>query len=158
MTESYQLDQIDRQILAVLSKDGRLSNAELSERVGLSASPCWNRVRRLEKNGIICGYRAELDPAKLGVPEIAIVEVSLGKHDEKVLDDFGAAIAQIPEILEVYLMTGDYDYLLKVSVPDTRAFEQFLRKKLYALPGIRQSRTSFTLRCLKKNNSYIPGV
>lgn len=137
-------------------ENGRLSNTELAERVGLTPSPCWNRVRRLEQNGIIRGYGAVIDASALGVPELIIVEVTLDRHDDSVLQKFGEAVASVPEILEVYLVTGDYDYLLKVAASDTRDFEEFLRNRLYSIPGIRHSKTAFTLRCLKQVYSYIP--
>ena len=150
------IDDIDRRILKALVENGRLSNTELAERVGLTPSPCWNRVRRLEQNGIIRGYGAVIDASALGVPELIIVEVTLDRHDDSVLQKFGEAGASVPEILEVYLVTGDYDYLLKVAASDTRDFEEFLRNRLYSIPGIRHSKTAFTLRCLKQVYSYIP--
>lgn len=155
-TEVTGLDEIDRRILRTISREGRISNADLGAKVGLSSSPCWTRVRRLEKAGVIRGYNAEIDLAKLGVPEVAIVEVTLDRHDDAIVEDFGRAVAQIPEILEVYLMTGEYDYLIKVAVSDTRDFEGFLRNRLYKIPGIRHSRTAFTLNCLKRSHSYVP--
>ena len=135
------IDDIDRRILKALVENGRLSNTELAERVGLTPSPCWNRVRRLEQNGIIRGYGAVIDASALGVPELIIVEVTLDRHDDSVLQKFGEAVASVPEILEVYLVTGDYDYLLKVAASDTRDFEEFLRNRLYSIPGIRHSKT-----------------
>lgn len=150
------IDETDRRILRVLSKEGRLSNTELADRVGLTPSPCWNRVRRLEQEGVISGYGAYINAAALGVPEVVIVEVTLDRHDESVLQKFGQAVAEVPEILEVYLVTGDYDYLLKVAAGNTRDFEAFLRSRLYSIPGIRHSRTAFTLRCLKQVHAYVP--
>ena len=155
-TAAAELDDIDRKILRTISREGRISNADLGAKVGLSSSPCWTRVRRLEMAGVIRGYIAEIDLAKLGVPEVAIVEVTLDRHDDAIVEDFGRAVAQIPEILEVYLMTGEYDYLIKVAVSDTRDFEGFLRNRLYKIPGIRHSRTAFTLNCLKRSHSYVP--
>ena len=153
---SRSLDRIDLAILRTLQTDGRISNAELAERVGLSASPCWQRVRRLEQEGYITGYGARFDQAKLGASEIVIIEVTLDRHDDDILESFGNAMARIPEVLEVYLTTGEYDYLVKVAVNGTAGYEEFLRKKLYKVPGIRHSRSSFTLRCLKQVPAYIP--
>lgn len=149
------LDSIDRRILRVLSIDGRISNADLAERVGLSASPCWQRTKRLEQEGYISGYRAVLDPAKLGIPETVIIEVTLDRHDDAILESFGRAMTEMPEVLEVYLVTGEYDYMIKVAVNGTRGYEEFLRQRLYRVPGIRHSRSSFALRCLKQTGSPV---
>ncbi|MDO5648129.1 Lrp/AsnC family transcriptional regulator [Paracoccus sp. (in: a-proteobacteria)] len=143
------LDRIDRRILAALQQDGRLTNAQLAEAVGLSPSPCWQRTRRLEQRGFIRGYTAVLDQGRLGYSETVIVEIALDRHDDDVLAAFERAMAAIPEVLEVYLTTGEYDYLMKVAVDGTAGYEEFLRRRLYRIPGIRHSRTIFTLRCLK---------
>ena len=144
------LDRIDRSILAVLAQEGRISNADLAERVGLSASPCWQRVKRLEGEGIIRGYAAVIDEAKLGLSETVLVEVMLERHDDEMLDRFGAALAAFPEVAEAYLTTGEYDYFIKVMVDGTSGYERFLRDKLYRIPGIRHTRSYFALRCLKR--------
>lgn len=150
------LDRIDRAILQALMEQGRLSNADLAARVGLSPSPCWQRVRKLEDAGIITGYAALVDQAQLGVTETVIIEVILDRHDDDVLEAFGRAMAAMPEVLEVYLTTGEYDYLLKVAVAGTSGYEEFLRRKLYRVPGIRHTRSSFALRCLKRVQSCLP--
>lgn len=154
--ESAPLDRIDRKILGVLAEDGRITNAELAQAVGLSPSPCWQRVRRLEKQGVIAGYRAILDQEKLGAAEIVLIEIVLERHDDETLENFGRTMQQIPEVLEVNLTTGEYDYLIKVAVQGTRGYEVFLRKKLYKVPGIRHSRSSFVLRSLKNSQAYVP--
>jgi Lrp/AsnC family leucine-responsive transcriptional regulator len=153
-----QLDRIDRKIIRELLANARLTNSELAERVGLSASPCWQRVRRLEAEGYIQGYAALLDHARFGVPETVLIEVTLERHNDAVLEAFGRAMAEMPEVLEVYLTTGEYDYFVKVAVDGTAGYEAFLRKKLYKVPGIRHSRSSFTLRCLKRAHSIVPSV
>ena len=150
-----QLDQIDRKILKELQANARLTNSELSERVGLSASPCWQRVRRLEDEGYILGYSAILDQARLGKPETVIIEVTLTRHDDQILEKFAAAMARLPEVLEAYLTTGEYDYLLKVAVSGTTDYEEFLRKKLYKIEGVQHSRSFFALKCLKRNLSVV---
>ena len=150
------LDAIDRSILRHLRADGRISNARLAEQVGLSPTPCWQRVRRLERDGYIRGYTALFDQSKLGATETVIIEVTLDRHDDEVLDTFGEAMTRMPDVLEVYLLTGEYDYMIKVAVSGTAGYEEFLRKKLYKVPGIRHSRSSFTLRCLKQTHSYLP--
>lgn len=156
MNGELKLDRTDRAILSALLDNGRISNAQLAEKVGLSQSPCWQRVRRLEEAGVISGYTALVDQAKVGAPEIVIIEVILERHDDDVLNDFGAAMVAMPEVLEVYLTTGEYDYLIKVAVNGTASYEEFLRRKLYKVPGIRHSRSSFALRCLKRVQSFVP--
>jgi Lrp/AsnC family leucine-responsive transcriptional regulator len=150
------LDEIDRAILRELQKNGRLSNAELAERVGLSSSPCWQRVRRLEESGYIEGYAAVLSQKQLGMSETVILEVSLERHDDEILEKFGRALADFPEVLEAYLTTGEYDYFVKIAIDGTEGYERFLRERLYRIPGIRQTRSSFALRCLKRQISVTP--
>ena len=150
------LDEIDRRILKSLVANGRLTNTELAREIGLSASPCWQRVRRLEEEGVISGYTAILDHRKLGVGETVIVEVSLDRHDAATLEGFGRAMAEIPEVLEVYLMAGDCDYFVKIAASGTSGVEEFLRQRLFPVPGLRHSKSSFALRCLKKVTSYVP--
>jgi Lrp/AsnC family leucine-responsive transcriptional regulator len=150
------LDLMDRKILSALRADGRLTMSELAEKVGLSQSPCWTRVKRLEAAGAIEGYVAVLNHKVIGVPNVVFVEVTLDRHDEKALEQFGDALAQIPEIMEAHLVTGDYDYLVKVAVAGTEHYEQFLRESLYRIPGIRHSRSTFALRALKRAISVDP--
>lgn len=147
------LDEIDRRILRALQRDARLTTAQLAERVGLSATPCWNRLKRLETAGYIEGYVALLNQEKLGLPDTVIIEVTLDHHDEETLDRFGRLLTDLPEVLEAYLTTGEYDYLIKVAVEGTSGYERFLRERLYRIPGIRHSRSSFALRCLKRQTS-----
>jgi Lrp/AsnC family leucine-responsive transcriptional regulator len=147
------LDAIDQRILRELRNDGRLSNAKLAERVGLSATPCWNRVRTLEEAGVIEGYAALLNQKALGLPDTVIIEVTLDKHDERTLERFGQALADLPEVVEAFLVSGEYDYLIKVAVAGTEGYESFLRRKLYRLPGFQNSRSIFALRCLKRSVS-----
>ena len=150
------LDITDRKILSALHLNARLTNSELAEKVGLSPSPCWSRVRRLEASGVIERYTAVIDPAALGLTDIVFIEVTLQKHDEQILDQFGRALARIPEVLEAYLVTGDYDYLVKVAVSGTTDYERFLRERLYRIEGIRNSRTTFALRAMKRVFSVDP--
>ena len=151
-----ELDEIDRRILRELRKDGRLSNAKLAEKIGLSASPCWNRVRQLEESGVIEGYTVLLKQSALGLPDTVMIEVTLERHDDDTFERFGRALADMPEVMEAYLLTGEYDYLIKVAVAGTAGYEQFLRRKLYTLPGLRHSRSTFVLRCLKQSHSVVP--
>jgi Lrp/AsnC family leucine-responsive transcriptional regulator len=151
--DAYRLDEIDRRILRALQQDARLTTAQLAERIGLSTTPCWNRLKRLETQGYIDGYVALLNQRKLGLPETVLIEITLDRHDDEILERFGELLAELPEVIEAYLTTGDYDYLVKVAVESTAGYEIFLREKLYRIPGIRHSRSSFALRCLKKLNS-----
>lgn len=150
------LDEIDRKILRALRQDGRISNQKLAEAVNLSPTPCWNRVRALESAGIITDYVAILDQQALGLPDTVIIEVTLDRHDDEVFQRFGDALADLPEVMEAYLVTGEYDYLIKVAVAGTEGYERFLRQKLYKIPGIRNSRSTFALRCLKRVHSVMP--
>ena len=149
------MDAIDRKILRTLSRQGRLTNAELAEEVGLSASPCWTRVKRLEQAGVIKGYAAVLDQAALGLPDTVFIEVMMERHDEEQLRRFEQAVKDIPEILECHLVTGEYDYVIKAAVGGTVGYERLLRDRLYRLPGVRHTRTSFALRCLKQELSPV---
>lgn len=150
------MDEMDRRIMRELRRDGRLSNAKLAEKVGLSTTPCWNRVRALEEQGVIEGYTALLSQTALGYPDTVIIEVTLDRHDDEIFEKFGQALAELPEVMEAYLLTGEYDYLIKVAVAGTAGYEEFLRKKLYRLPGLRHSRSTFVLRCLKRTHSVEP--
>jgi Lrp/AsnC family leucine-responsive transcriptional regulator len=150
------VDAIDKKILRALSRHGRLTNAELAEEVGLSPSPCWTRVKRLEQAGVIKGYAALLDQAALGLPDTVFIEVMMERHDEEQLRRFEAAVKDIPEILECHLVTGEYDYVVKAAVGGTVGYERLLRDRLYRLPGVRHTRTSFALRCLKRELSPVP--
>jgi Lrp/AsnC family leucine-responsive transcriptional regulator len=150
------VDAIDKKILRALSRQGRLTNAELAEEVGLSASPCWTRVKRLEQAGVIKGYAAVLDQEALGLPDTVFIEVMMERHDEEQLRRFETAVKDIPEILECHLVTGEYDYVIKAAVGGTVGYERLLRDRLYRLPGVRHTRTSFALRCLKQEMSPVP--
>lgn len=142
----YLLDKIDRNILAELQRNGRISNQELSTLVGLSPSPCLRRVRALEENGTISQYVALVEPAAVGLGVSAFVRVRLDQQDDRHLRIFEDAVANFPEVMECYLMTGDADYQLRVLVESLNAFEDFLRTKLTKIEGVGQVTTSFALR------------
>ena len=150
------LDDINRRILRALSHDARISNQKLAESIHLSSTPCWNRVRALENAGVISEYVTILNQTALGLPDTVIIEVTLDRHDDEIFKRFGDSLAELPEVMEAYLVTGDYDYLIKVAVAGTAGYERFLRDKLYKIPGIRHSRSTFTLRCLKRVHSVTP--
>ncbi len=156
MNIAAELDEIDRRILRELRQDGRISNASLAEKVGLSASPCWNRVRQMEEAKVIEGYTVLLNQKALGLPETVMIEVTLDRHDDETFERFGQALADMPEVMEAYLLTGEYDYLIRVAVAGTEGYEEFLRRKLYKLEGLRHSRSTFVLRCLKRSHSVEP--
>lgn len=150
------LDEIDRKILRTLSRDGRISNQKLAETVNLSPTPCWHRVKALEEAGHIQGYVAVLDQRTLGLPDTVIIEVTVDRHDDEIFQAFSDALAELPEVMEAYLLSGEYDYLIKVAVSGTEGYERFLRQKLYRLPGVKHTRSTFTLRCLKRAASVAP--
>jgi Lrp/AsnC family leucine-responsive transcriptional regulator len=141
-----ELDATDLRILTVLQKSGRMTNAELSERVNLSPSACHRRTQRLEDEGFIAAYVALLDPRRLGRTTTVFVEITLQSQAEELLDAFEKAVARIPEILECHLMAGSADYLLKMIVRDTEDFARLHRQHLSRLPGVRQMQSSFALR------------
>lgn len=141
-----QIDAIDRSILALLQKDGRITNAELALRVHLSASACHRRVQRLEEAGVITGYVALLDQRKAGRPTTVFVEITLAGQADELLDRFERAVRAIPDVLECHLMAGTADYLLKIVVEDTDDFARIHRQHLARLPGVRQMHSSFALR------------
>ncbi|THU00218.1 Lrp/AsnC family transcriptional regulator [Lampropedia puyangensis] len=143
------MDQLDKKILAQLQKNSRASLQEIGQEVGLSPTPCWNRIRKMEEAGIIEGYTVQLNAQALGLQDTVLIQVTLDSHSDNTLEAFGHTLAAIPEVVEAHLVSGDYDYLLRVVVRDTRDYERFLREKLYLIKGIRHSRSSFVLRTLK---------
>lgn len=147
------LDEIDRRILRALQKNGRLSNAELSDDVHLSPSACHRRVQRMEKEGYIKDYVALVDARKLGVPTTVFVEITLQGQADEVLDAFEKSVARIPDVLECHLMAGTADYLLKVVAEDTEDFARIHRQYLARLPGVGQMQSSFALRTVCKTTA-----
>ncbi|MCD6662957.1 MAG: Lrp/AsnC family transcriptional regulator [Comamonas sp.] len=143
------MDRLDRKILSVLQANSRASLQEIGAAVGLSPSPCWGRIKKMEEAGVITGYTVRLNPAALGLTETVLVMVTLDSHSDNTLEKFGQVLATIPEIVEAHLVSGEYDYLLRVVVKDTRDYERLLREKLYKIKGIRHSQSSFVLRTLK---------
>src|SRR5215208_5284532 len=140
-SETRRLDETDRRILRALQRDARMTAAQLGEEVGLSTTPCWNRLKRLETAGYIEGYVAILSQDKLGLPDTVLIEITLDRADSDILERVARQFGDIPEILEAYLITGEYDYLIKVAVDGTSGYERFLREKLYRIQGIRHSRS-----------------
>jgi DNA-binding Lrp family transcriptional regulator len=146
------LDETDRKILSHLQENGRISLADLADKVGLSASPCLRRVRLLEKAGVIARYVAVLDQQAVGLPVSVFVSIKLDRQKQDALDRFAKTIARWPEVLECYLMTGPRDYWLRVVVPDLAAYERFLKTKLTRLDGIASIESSFALEQVKYSN------
>lgn len=148
------LDKIDRQILELLQNDGRMTNVDLAERVGLTAPPCLRRVRALEEQGAIKGYHAELDPATLGYPITVFALVSLRSQAEKDLSAFEHHVASIPEIRECHMLNGEIDFILKIVASDLKAFQEILTTHLTPAPNVASVKTSLTIRIAKS----VPGI
>ena len=142
----YVLDDLDYRILNEVQADGRISNQELSQRIGLSPSPCLRRLRQLESDGVISRYVALVDPATVGLGVTAFVRIRLEAQDDQHLAQFEGTVSNFPEVMECYLMTGEADYQLRVLVGSLGEFEDFLRHRLTKIPGIAQVTTSFALR------------
>ncbi|MCC2095650.1 MAG: Lrp/AsnC family transcriptional regulator [Hyphomicrobiales bacterium] len=140
------LDAIDRVILKILQKDGRIANVELAEQAGLSPSPCARRVRNLEEAGIISRYAALIDQKAVGLSVNVFVNVTLERQVKDALQNFEAEILKRPEVMECYLMTGEADYFLRVVVADLDAYERFLVEHLTRIPGIANIKSSFALK------------
>jgi Lrp/AsnC family leucine-responsive transcriptional regulator len=149
------IDEIDRKILRILQTDGKIGTQELAEKIGMSTSPCWRRVRKLEENGIIDGYVALLDAKQLGLNARAYVHVSLVDHTEDSIQRFDSFVAREDQIVECSSITGAEDYLLKVVAQDPEGLEQFIMRKILALGIVRNSTTHFVLR-QKKYSTSLP--
>ncbi len=143
------LDRIDLAILTQLQRQGRIANAELAERVNLSASACLRRVQRLERDGVITGYGARLDPVALGLGLVAFVRVQLEKHGSTSIDAFATAVSTWDEVVACHALTGDMDYLLQVVVRDLDHFQRFLLDRLLNATGVADVNSSFVLRIVK---------
>jgi Lrp/AsnC family leucine-responsive transcriptional regulator len=145
------MDKTDRKILQVLQANARASLQDISQAVGLSATPCWGRIKKMEEAGVIEGYTIRLNPQAIGLGDtVLLVQVTLDSHSDNTLEKFGETLAAIPEVIEAWLVSGEYDYLLRVAVKDTKDYERLLRERLYRIKGIRHSKSSFVLRTLKK--------
>ena len=135
------LDTFDRRILDVLAGDGRITITDLSQKVGLSKTPCQNRMRRLEKDGFIVGYRAVLDPARLGAGHIAFVQVTLSSTTSSALETFNAAAREVPEIEQCHMIAGGFDYLLKVRTSNIDSYRKILGERISGLPHVSHTST-----------------
>jgi len=148
------LDKLDRDLLRLLQADGRLSNAELAQRIGLSPSACFRRLQRLEEQGVIAGYAAELNGEAIGKPTTVFIEVTLASQVSTALDAFERAVAACDDVLECHLMSGDFDYLLRVAVADMRDYERVHRQRIAAFPHVARIRTAFAMRAVVPRRGY----
>ena len=149
------LDAHCHRILALLQTDSRRTIQEISERVGLSPTPCWRRIREMESTGVIRGYAALLDRTQLGLAVCVLAHVQLARHEEAAVERFEAAMVARPEVTQIYSTTGEADYILKVVVADIQAYDAFLKLHLFRLPAVVHVRSSVVLRELK-NETALP--
>lgn len=151
--QDMQIDSTDRRILVILQRQGRMSNADVAERVNLSASACHRRIQRLDAEGYIKDYVALLDPRKLQKPTTVFVEITLSGQADEILDSFEKAVARVPDVLECHLMAGSADYLLKVVADSTEDYARIHRQSLARLPGVAQMQSLFALRTVFKTTA-----
>ena len=145
-----QLDAFDRKILEIVSEDGRIAVTELANRIGLSKTPCAARLKRLTEEGYILGFRAMLDPQKLGLEHVAFAEVTLSDTREKALAEFNQAVRKIREVEECHMIAGRFDYLLKVRTPNIRRYREILGEKISSLPHVASTSTSVAMQSVKE--------
>ncbi len=142
------LDRVDREILRLLAADASLSLADMASKVGLTATPCWKRIRRMEQDGVILGRVATIDPVKIGLPVSVFVAVETADHSSNWLRRFAEVVGGMPEIVDAWRMSGDVDYLLHVVVPDIAAYDEFYRRLIAAVP-LRNVTSRFSMERLK---------
>ena len=153
MSDQMRFDDRDRKILELLQRDCRISNADLAERAGMSASACWRRVKAFEDAGVIERYRADVSPTKAGNSFQALVQVQLARHNQEKLAEFIKAITHRAEVLECYATTGQADYQMRVLCRDIAAYNRFLEDFLFRLPAVESAQTNVVLREIKRNTS-----
>ena len=151
--QSKSLDRVDRRILRELQENGRITNTELAKRVNLSATPCAERVKNLEKYGHIQQYQARLNPKLLDLELLVFVEISLLRTSPDVFEEFRIAVAKLPQVLECHLVSGNFDYLIKARVADMKAYRKLLGETLLTLPGVSDSRTYVVMEEVKETQS-----
>ncbi|MCX4027332.1 leucine-responsive transcriptional regulator Lrp [Endozoicomonas sp. SM1973] len=147
---SRQLDRIDRNILRILQEDGRISYVDLADQVGLSTTPCLERVKRLEREGYIEGYAAKLNPQLLQAGLLVFVEISLYSKSADIFDEFRRAVIKLPHVLECHLVSGDFDYLIKARISEMASYRELLGDILLKLPGVRESKSYIVMEELKE--------
>jgi Lrp/AsnC family transcriptional regulator, leucine-responsive regulatory protein len=143
------LDRIDRQILRTLQKKGRITISELAKVVHLTTTPCYERVKRLEREGIIRGYAALVDPKRLGLSLLVFVEVRVDRTTPDIMGKFQAAVQRFNEVVECHMVAGGFDYLIKIRVADMEAYRRFLSANLASMPGVKQTRTYIVMEEVK---------
>ncbi|MBB5018404.1 Lrp/AsnC family leucine-responsive transcriptional regulator [Chitinivorax tropicus] len=144
------LDRIDRKILRILQKEGRIAVTDLAERVGLSTTPCSERVKRLERDGVIMGYYARLNPAAMGASLLVFVELRLSSKSDEIFEAFRREVLKLPEIMECHLVSGDFDYLIKARIADMSLYRKLLGDILLRLPGATESRSYVVMEEVKE--------
>ncbi len=147
--ETRPLDRIDRQILEILQRQGRISNTDLARRVNLTATPCQERVRRLEREGLIEGFGAQVNAERLGLPLLIFIQVRLEQTGFKVFEDFAQTVRDLPEVMECHMVAGGFDFLLKVRVRDMGAYRHFMGDRLSLLPGVVQTHSHVVMEEIK---------
>lgn len=150
------LDAVDRRMLAVLQAEGRITNQDLAERVGLSPTPCLRRLKRLEESGVITGYAAQVDPKAYGLPFSVFVSVRLLQQMRDLIAEFERAVESWEEVTECYLMTGSQDYLLRVQTDGIEGYERFLKQKVTQLSCIQSVQSNFALATIKRRTALPP--
>jgi len=153
MTAPSSLNRIDRKILKILQDDGRISYAELARRVGLSTTPCIERVKKMEKSGLIKKYAAIVDPQQLGAGLIVFVQIRLDRTSAQTFSEFKQAVADLDEVQECHLVTGSFDYLIKARMADMSTYRKFLEETLLAIPGVQASTSIVVMEVTKETLS-----
>lgn len=146
-------DKYEWHLMQALQENGRLTNQELADKIGLSSTPCWRRLNGLNQSGVIKRYVALLDAHMVGIREIAFAHVTVDQGKQENTDQFEAAVINRAEVLECYRSMGDADYLLKLAIPDVTAYDRFLQEFLFKLPGVLQVRSNFALRTIKQSTA-----
>lgn len=144
------LDKLDRRILALLQKDGRLSMKDLGEQVGLSITPCIERVKRMERDGVISGYHARVNPAALGASLLMFVQITLSNKSGEMFDQFRREVQRIPQVLECHLVSGEFDYIIKARIAEMSEYRKLLGDILLQLPGAAQSKSYVVMEEIKE--------
>ena len=152
------LDKLDRQILTLLQKEGRLSMKELGDQIGLSITPCIERVKRLERDGVITGYYARLSPAALGASLLMFVQITLSNKSGEMFDQFRREVLRIPQVLECHLVSGDFDYIIKARIQEMSEYRSLLGEILLQLPGASQSKSYVVMEEIKETLALEVGV
>lgn len=148
--KTRELDRIDRRILRILQQEGRIAFTELGERVGLSTTPCTERVRRLERDGVITGYHARLSPAAVQASLLVFVEISLAYKSGDIFEEFRRAALRLPNVLECHLVSGDFDYLIKARISEMASYRKLLGSTLLTLPHVRESKSYIVMEEVKE--------